>query len=125
GNFSNQMLALYHNAGEVFIDKAPTSTLGQASLLYLAFGLFFFDYDLDGFEDILVANGHVEDEIQAVQEQVSYKERPLLFHNLGDGGFGGRGTKRGGARAGPWPWWVAAPLMRTWAEMGIWTSLSA
>src|SRR5436309_3316634 len=40
GNFSNQMLALYHNAGEVFIDKAPSSTLGQASLLFLAFGLF-------------------------------------------------------------------------------------
>jgi len=95
GNFSNQMLALYHNAGEVFIDKAPTSTLGQASLLYLAFGLFFFDYDLDGYEDILVANGHVEDEIQAVQEQVSYKERPLLFRNLGDGSFEERGTKSG------------------------------
>lgn len=95
GNFSNQMLALYHNAGEVFIDKAPSSTLGQASLLYLAFGLFFFDYDLDGYEDILVANGHVEDEIQAVQEQVSYKERPLLFRNLGNGGFEERGTKSG------------------------------
>jgi hypothetical protein len=69
--------------------------VGQASLLYLSFGLFFFDYDLDGFDDILVANGHVEDEIQKVQEQVSYAERPLLFRNLGAGEFEEVGTKSG------------------------------
>jgi enediyne biosynthesis protein E4 len=101
GNFSNQMLALYHNAGQVFIDKAPASAVGQASLLYLAFGLFFFDYDQDGLEDILVANGHVEDEIQSVQEQVSYEERPLLFHNLGGGGFEEVGTASGADFAKP------------------------
>ena len=101
GNFSNQMLALYHNAGEVFIDKAPSSALGQASLLFLAFGLFFFDFDLDGHPDILVANGHVEDEIQAVQEQVSYEERPLLFRNLGEGNFEEVGLKSGEDMARP------------------------
>ncbi len=95
GNFSNQMLALYHNAGGVFIDKAPSSSLGRASLLSLAFGLFFFDYDLDGHLDILVANGHVENDIQAVQEQVTYEERPLLFRNLGDGTFEEVGLKSG------------------------------
>ena len=101
GNFSNQMLALYHNAGAVFIDKAPSSTLGSASLLYLAFGLFFFDYDLDGYEDILVANGHVEDEIQSVQEKVSYAERPLLFRNLGQGEFEETGERSGDDFARP------------------------
>ena len=95
GNFSNQMLALYYNAGGVFIDKAPSSALGKASLLFLAFGLFFFDYDLDGHADILVANGHVEDDIQEVQEQVSYEERPLLFRNLSDGSFEEVGLKSG------------------------------
>jgi hypothetical protein len=95
GNFSNQMLALYHNTGRIFIDRAPSSTLGQASLLYLAFGLFFFDYDLDGHADVLVANGHVEDDIQAVQEEVTYAERPLLFRNLGTGGFEEVGLKSG------------------------------
>ncbi len=101
GNFSNQMLALYHNAGEVFIDKAPSSTVGRASLLFLAFGLFFFDYDLDGFPDILVANGHVEDDIQSVQEQVSYAQRPLLFRNLGDGNFEETGLRSGPGLAVP------------------------
>ena len=47
GNFSNEMLALYHNEGNgLFIDEAPRSPLGRATLLTLTFGCFFFDADL-------------------------------------------------------------------------------
>ena len=88
GNFSNEMLALYHNEGNgIFVDEAPSSTVGQASLLTLTFGAFFFDYDLDGLLDILAANGHLEEEINKVQPRVSYKQPPLLFHNRGNGKF--------------------------------------
>src|SRR6266581_2328625 len=46
-NFSNQMLSLYHNEGKgLFVDEAPRSEIGRASLLTLGFGCFFFDYDL-------------------------------------------------------------------------------
>jgi len=84
GNFSNQMLGLYHNEGNrFFIDEAPASAVGRASLLSLSFGLFFFDYDLDGLEDLFVANGHIEPDINRIQPQVSYAELPLLFHNEG------------------------------------------
>jgi hypothetical protein len=84
GNFSNQMLGLYHNEGTgLFVDEAPSSTVGRASLLTLTFGAFFFDYDLDGYPDIFAANGHIEEEIGRVQPKVQYKEAPLLFHNLG------------------------------------------
>jgi len=84
GNFSNQMLGLYHNEGNgLFVDEAPTSAVGRASLLSLTFGLFFFDYDLDGITDIFAANGHIEDEISRVQPKVQYREPPLLFHGLG------------------------------------------
>ena len=84
GNFSNQMLGLYHNEGTgLFVDEAPSSTVGRASLLTLAFGVFFFDYDLDGYPDIFSANGHIEEEIGRVQPKVQYKEPPLLFRNLG------------------------------------------
>ena len=84
GNFSNQMLGLYHNEGTgLFVDEAPSSTVGRASLLSLAFGVFFFDYDLDGYPDILAANGHIEEEIGRVQPKVQYREPPLLFRNLG------------------------------------------
>jgi enediyne biosynthesis protein E4 len=48
-NFSNQMLALYHNERNgLFVDDAPHSDVGHATLLTLGFGCFFFDYDLDG-----------------------------------------------------------------------------
>ena len=88
GNFSNQMLGLYHNEGTgLFVDEAPRSTVGRASLLSLAFGVFFFDYDLDGYQDILAANGHIEEEIGRVQPKVQFKQPPLLFRNQGQRKF--------------------------------------
>jgi hypothetical protein len=88
GNFSNQMLGLYHNEGNrFFIDIAPASTIGRTSLLSLSFGLFFFDYDLDGLEDIFVANGHIEPEIARIQPQVTFAQTPHLFRNEGGGRF--------------------------------------
>jgi hypothetical protein len=88
GNFSNQMLGLYHNEGNgLFVDEAPRSNVGRASLLTLTFGLFFFDYDLDGYPDILAANGHIEEQIGRVQPKIQYQELPLLMHNAGHGRF--------------------------------------
>jgi hypothetical protein len=82
------MLGLYHNEGKgFFVDEAPASTVGRASLLSLTFGAFFFDYDLDGWDDIFAANGHIEPEINRVQPKVQYREPPLLFRNQGRGRF--------------------------------------
>jgi len=102
GNFSNQMLGLYHNEGNgLFVDEAPSSTVGRASLLSLSFGVFFFDYDLDGYPDIFAANGHIEDEIGRVQPKVSYRELPLLFRNLGNHKFENVSGQSGPAFAQP------------------------
>jgi hypothetical protein len=88
GNFSNEMLGLYHNeGGGLFIDEAPSSTVGQASLLTLTFAAFFFDFDLDGRLDIFSVGGHVADDIQKVQPKVSYAQPPHLFRNLGNKRF--------------------------------------
>jgi len=96
-NFSNQMLSLYHNEGKgLFVDEAPRSEVGRASLLTLGFGCFFFDYDLDGWPDILVVNGHIDPDIQKVQVNVRYAEPPHLFRNLGKGQFA-EVTKSAGA----------------------------
>ncbi|MGH9675418.1 MAG: CRTAC1 family protein [Bryobacteraceae bacterium] len=96
GNFSNQMLALYHNEGKgLFVDEAPRSTVGRASLLSLAFGVFFFDYDLDGHLDLFAANGHIEEEISRVQPKVTFAQPPLLFRNLGKGRFESMAGKAG------------------------------
>ena len=82
-NFSNQMLSLYHNEGNgLFVDEAPRSEVGRASLLTLGFACFFFDYDLDGWPDLFVANGHIENEIERIQKRVTYAQPPHLFRNL-------------------------------------------
>jgi len=95
GNFSNQALALYHNEGSVFRDTAPQSGVGPPSLLSLSFGLFFCDLDNDGWSDIFVANGHIDDDIQEDQKEVTYAEAPLVFRNLGNGTFASTGDKLG------------------------------
>jgi hypothetical protein len=101
-NFSNQMIALYHNERNgLFVDDAPQSDVGHASLLTLGFGCFFFDYDLDGWLDIYIANGHIEDAIERVQRRVRYAEPPHLFHNLGDGKFKEVTTSAGASFAAP------------------------
>jgi hypothetical protein len=87
-NFSNQMISLYHNEHNgLFVDVAPQSEIGRSSLLTLGFGCFFFDYDLDGQPDILVANGHLDPDIERIQQRVHYAEPPHLFHDLGKGQF--------------------------------------
>lgn len=101
-NFSNQMLSLYHNEGNgLFVDEAPRSEVGRASLVTLGFGCFFFDYDNDGWLDILVADGHIENEIEKVQKRVSYAEPPHLFRNTGGGKFEETTQKVGPAFATP------------------------
>jgi hypothetical protein len=87
-NFSNQMISLYHNEGKgLFVDEAPRSEIGRDTLLTLGFGCFFFDYDLDGWPDIFIANGHIDGDIQRVQPNVKYAMPPHLFRNLGKGNF--------------------------------------
>jgi hypothetical protein len=87
-NFSNQMLGLYRNEGKgLFVDEAPRSTVGRSSLLTLAFGAFFFDYDLDSHLDIFTLNGHIDEEISRVQPKVAFRQAPHLFRNLGKGRF--------------------------------------
>ena len=87
GNFSNEMINLYHNEGDFFIDDAPIANIGTVSLLTLTFGCFFFDFDLDGKLDIFTANGHLENEINLVQSEVTYKQAPHLFRNIGNAKF--------------------------------------
>jgi enediyne biosynthesis protein E4 len=101
-NFANQMVSLYHNEGNgLFVDEAPQSEVGRATLVTLGFGCFFFDYDNDGWPDIFVADGHIEDAIERVQKRVSYAEPPHLFRNLGGGKFAEVTSDMGKAFAAP------------------------
>jgi hypothetical protein len=102
GNFSNEMMALYSNDGKgLFIDEAPTSTIGRASLLRLTFACFFVDVDLDGHLDIFGANGHVADDIARVQPTITYAQPPHLFRNLGGRKFEDVSARVGAAFSKP------------------------
>ncbi len=88
GNFSNEMLGLYHNEGNgLYVDEAPRSDVGRRSLLTLAFACFFFDYDLDGWLDIFVANGHIEEAFERIQTRIKHAQPPHVFRNLAGNGF--------------------------------------
>src|SRR5207248_8866322 len=101
-NVSNQMVSLYHSEGKgLFGDEAPRSEIGRASLLTLGFGCFFFDYDLDGWPDVFIANGHIDADIQKVQANVTYAMAPHLFRNVGKGKFVEVTNSMGAAFASP------------------------
>jgi hypothetical protein len=85
GNFANEMTALYVAQSQplTFADEAIPEGVGPASRLLLKFGLFFFDYDLDGRLDLLTANGHLEQEISKIQKSQTYTQPAQLFWNSG------------------------------------------
>jgi hypothetical protein len=85
GNFANEMTALYVSYGNEmqFMDEAIPTGLGPRTRTSLTFGLFYFDYDLDGRLDLLTANGHLEEDINRVQPSQHYEQPPHLFWNAG------------------------------------------
>jgi hypothetical protein len=86
GNFANEMTALYVSSPKdrmTFTDEAIPEGVGPASRLLLKFGMFFFDYDLDGRLDLLSANGHLEEEISKIQQSQRYAQPAQLFWNEG------------------------------------------
>lgn len=85
GNFSNEMTAFYVSSpgSPVFTDQAVANGLGPSTRLFLTFGVFFFDADLDGWDDIFHANGHLEEDIAKVQSSQTYAQSPQLFWNAG------------------------------------------
>jgi hypothetical protein len=85
GNFANEMTALYVSYGNdmQFMDEAIPTGLGPVTRTSLTFGLFYFDYDLDGRLDLLTANGHLEKDINRVQPSQHYEQPPHLFWNAG------------------------------------------
>jgi len=88
GNFANEMVALYRNEGnQLFVDVAPTSHVGRKTLLNLTFGAFYFDYDLDGWLDLFLANGHLDPDVERIQPRVTYAQPSQLFHNEGKGRY--------------------------------------
>ena len=97
-NFSYEGIGFYRWGSDLnFIDQAVPAGIGQPSLLSLGFGLLFLDYDLDGWQDLLTVNGHIDDLVETVQTRLTYRQRPLLFRNRRDGRFLPMGREAGPA----------------------------
>lgn len=87
-NFSGQMNALYRNeASKVFTNMTTASGVGPASMKHLAFGCEFLDYDRDGLPDIIIGNGHVNDDVETYSQGDTYTQPKSLLKNNGYGTF--------------------------------------
>ncbi len=88
---------LYRNLGDgLFEDRSNASGLGPPSFLWVGFGAEFFDGDLDGDLDLLVANGHVCDNIHLLEPTQTFRQPPHWYENDSTGRFRHRGAELGG-----------------------------
>jgi len=96
-NFSDDAPNVYHNNRDgTFTDLTFESGLGEISRTSLGFGIAFADLENSGALDIVVANGHVNPQVDRQPMGISYAERNFLFRNLGNGRF-----RESGRDAGP------------------------
>ena len=111
-NFDNEMIGLYHSASAgtvatgsagagTFDDIAIASGLGAASRSTLGFGCAFFDANLDGWLDLAVANGHIDETVRNIRGNVGYAQSPQLFLNQRAGRFRDVAQDVGGGFAAP------------------------
>ena len=86
-NFSDDTSTLYRNGGDgSFTDVTYEAGVGK-QMRYLGWGTMFFDFDNDGWPDLILANGHVYPEVEKFHLGLDYEETRLLYHNNGNGTF--------------------------------------
>ncbi len=97
-NFDNEMIGLYRAvSANVYDDVSLIAGIGGPSKNTLGFGCAFFDVNLDGFLDLAVANGHIDDTVRNIRGNVGYAQAPHLFLNSGNGKFRDVATEVGAA----------------------------
>lgn len=102
-NYSDQTANLYHNNGDgTFYDAVFQAGLG-ANTKYLGWGVGLFDFDNDGWPDIFMSNGHVFPEVDTKKLHVTFKQRKILYKNLGNGRFADITSIAGAALSQPRP----------------------
>jgi hypothetical protein len=86
-NFSDDTATLYRNNGDgTFDDVTFAAGLGLHTQ-YLGWGTMFFDFDNDGWPDLLLVNGHVYPEVDKQHLGSNFQEPKILYHNNGNGTF--------------------------------------
>ena len=83
GNIDTQTTSLYHNVGnEMFDDLNLKTGVSQATRMMSGWGLRFFDYDNDGWPDLILSNGHPDDAVETRNAGIGYRQPILLMHNM-------------------------------------------
>jgi hypothetical protein len=95
-NFSHDFNTLHRNRGELLFTDATYAANFKDSYSYLAWGVKFVDYDLDGWLDVFMANGHTYSILETnKQTDTTYKQVNSIYRNVGDGTFEPRGAAAG------------------------------
>ena len=98
-NFSDEFETLYRNrGGGIFDDVTLSAGLGQ-NTRYVGWGTGFFDFSNSGLKDLFLVNGHVFPEVENLHIDIHYKDRAILYENLGDGRFRDISSQAGPALA--------------------------
>ena len=97
-NYYAQANNLYRSSGGVdYEDAADVAAADSGSLPEVSWGAGFFDFNLDGWQDIYVANGHLNPFASDIVDTASYEQGNRLYRNRGDGGFEDRTAASGEA----------------------------
>ncbi len=86
-NFSDEMETLYRNRGDGNFDETTLAAGLGKNTRFVGWGTGFFDYDNDGWPDLLLVNGHVFPEVEKLHIDIHFKDRTILYHNLQNGKF--------------------------------------
>ena len=87
-HLDNELNRLYLNLGkDRFRDSTLDAGLGTERSLRSGFGVRFADFDNSGRQHILVANGHILENIALFHPRVAYRELLSLFEDTGAGHF--------------------------------------
>jgi hypothetical protein len=86
-NFSDDTSTLYRNNGNGTFDDVTFSAGLGLHTQYLGWGTMFFDFDNDGWPDLLLVNGHVYPEVDKQHLGSNFQQPKILYHNNGNGTF--------------------------------------
>jgi hypothetical protein len=103
GNFYGEPCSVYRNLRDgTFAETTWSSGVGRPTVPVLTWGTRFFDFDNDGWKDLLFVNGHVYPEVEAHGLDETYAQRAMLFRNNANGTFSEAGSDGGGVWAKRW-----------------------